>query len=43
MNYTITPNAAYNSIEISFDDKPAEAVRDALKSLKFRWHNVKKV
>lgn len=43
MNYTITPNAAYNSLEISFDGKPAEAVRDALKALKFRWHNVKKV
>lgn len=43
MNYTITPNAAYNSLEISFDGKPSEAARDALKSLKFRWHNVKKV
>lgn len=43
MNYTITPNVAYNSLEISFDGKPAEAVRDALKALKFRWHNVKKV
>lgn len=43
MNYTITPNAAYNSLEISFDGKPADAVRDALKSLKFRWHAAKKV
>ena len=43
MNYTITPNAEYNSLEISFDGKPAEAVRDAMKALKFRWHNVKKV
>lgn len=43
MNYTITPNAAYNSLEISFDGKPAEAVRDAMKALKFRWHAAKKV
>lgn len=43
MNYTITKNPAFNSIEITFDGKPAEAVRDALKALRFRWHNVKKV
>ena len=29
MNYTITKNPAFNSIEITFDGKPAEAVRDA--------------
>ena len=43
MNYTITKNPAFNSIEITFDGKPAEAVRDALKALRFRWHNVKRV
>ena len=43
MNYTISKNAAYNSLEISFDGKPSEAVRDALKALRFRWHSVKKV
>lgn len=43
MTYTITTNAEYNSVEISFDGKPAEAVRDALKSLKFRWHSQKKI
>lgn len=43
MNYTITKNDAFNSIEISFDSKPSEAVREALKGLRFRWHGVKKV
>lgn len=41
--FTITANAAYNSIEISFDSKPSEAVREALKALRFRWHSVKRV
>lgn len=41
--YTISTNAAYNSIEISFDVKPSAAVRDALKALRFRWHGVKRV
>lgn len=39
MSYTITNNAKFNSIEILFDAKPSEAVRSALKSMKFRWHN----
>lgn len=43
MDYTITTNPAFNSLEISFDGKPAQEVRDALKALKFRWHGVKKV
>lgn len=43
MSYTITRNPAFNSLEITFTEKPAEAIRDALKALKFRWHNVKKV
>lgn len=43
MTYTITKNNEYNSVEISFDGKPAQAVRDALKALRFRWHGVKKV
>ena len=41
MNYTITKNEQFNSLEIFFDGKPSEAVRNALKGLKFRWHNVK--
>lgn len=43
MAYTITANSAFNSLEITFDGKPAQEVRDALKALKFRWHSVKKV
>ena len=43
MTYTITKNAQFNSLEILFDGKPSEAVRSALKDLKFRWHGVKKV
>lgn len=39
MSYTITNNAQFNSVEVLFDAKPSEAVRAALKSLKFRWHN----
>ena len=43
MKYEITKNEAFKSFEIKFDEKPSEAVRDALKTLKFRWHGVKKV
>ena len=43
MMYTITNNKDFGSIEISFDCKPSEALREALKSLRFRWHSVKKV
>lgn len=43
MTYTIIKNAQFNSLEIKFDGKPSEAVRNALKSLRFRWHSVKKV
>lgn len=41
--YTITRNNDFNSVEIQFTGKPSEAVRDALKALRFRWHSVKKV
>lgn len=43
MTYTITNNTTFNSIEISFSEKPSEAVREALKALRFRWHKVKGV
>ena len=43
MTYTITNNASFNSIEISFTTKPTEDIRNALKALRFRWHSVKKV
>lgn len=42
-NYTITANPEFNSIEILFNEKPSEQIRNALKELRFRWHNVKKV
>ena len=41
MTYTITNNPTFNSLEITFDGKPSEAVRNALKELRFRWHSVK--
>ena len=41
--YPITANEAFKSLEISFTEKPTEAVRDALKALRYRWHSVKKV
>lgn len=37
-NYTITANPTFNSIEITFDGKPSESIREALKALRFRWH-----
>lgn len=42
MNYTIYQNNDFNSVEVVFDGKPSEAVRNALKELRFRWHGVKK-
>lgn len=41
--YTITSNPDFNSLEITFPGKPSDAIRDALKALRFRWHGVKKV
>lgn len=41
--YTITKNAKFNSVEISFDSKPSAEIREALKALRFRWHGQKKV
>lgn len=38
MTYTITKNAKYNSLEISFPGKPSAEVREALKALRFRWN-----
>ncbi len=42
MTYEIRNNAQYNSTEIYFDGKPSDAVRSALKELRFRWHSVKR-
>lgn len=43
MTYNITRNENYNSLEISFTEKPSDTIRETLKALKFRWHNQKKV
>lgn len=42
MTYEIKSGTHSNSIEIYFDGKPSQAIRDALKALRFRWHNLKK-
>ena len=41
--FTISDNAEHGSLEISFEGKPSDAVRDVLKDNKFRWHRNKKV
>ena len=43
MEYAITRNPQFDSLEITFDGKPVDAVRDAIKSLGFRWHKTKKL
>lgn len=43
MTYTINTNTTFNSLEITFDHKPSEKVLEALKALRFRWHNAKKL
>ena len=40
-SFTITDNAEYGTLEIKFDGKPSEAVRNVLKEHKFRWHKQK--
>ena len=42
MTYALNYNDRFNSYEVRFDGKPSEAVRDALKALRFRWHSVNK-
>lgn len=42
MNYTIKHNTEKNGLEVYFNGKPAEEVREALKGLRFRWHSMKK-
>ena len=41
--FTITDNAQYGSLEITFEGKPPVQVRDALKENKFRWNGKKGV
>lgn len=40
---TMTINNEKNGIELSFEGKPSEAIRTALKNLGFRWHGQKKL
>ena len=42
-HFTIADNTEYGSLEITFDSKPSEAVRNVLKENNFRWHKVKGV
>ena len=42
-HFSITDNAEFGTLEITFDGKPPQAVRDAMKDKKFRWHKVKGV
>ncbi len=41
--FTITDNVERGSLEITFNEKPSDAVRDVLKENKFRWHGKNKV
>lgn len=41
MTYEIITNPTFNSLEVYFEGKPGEAIRAALKTLKFRWNNKK--
>lgn len=41
MTYEIITNPTFNSLEVYFEGKPGEAIRAALKALKFRWNNKK--
>lgn len=36
--FSIVGNPSFNSVEVTFAGKPSEAVRNALKALKFRWN-----
>lgn len=43
MTYTINHNTTFKSLEITFDKKPPEQILNTLKTLKFRWHGVKRL
>lgn len=40
---TLSINNQFNGVELLFDGKPSEEIRDTLKSVGFRWHKVKKL
>ena len=41
--FSVVENSEFGSLEIKFDGKPSENVRNVLKENKFRWHKVKGV
>lgn len=43
MSYSIVINQKFNSLEISFTEKPSEAIRNILKGFKFRWNPNKSI
>ena len=43
MKATYTINTEHNGIEIIFDGKPSEEIRNELKAHRFRWHRQKKL
>lgn len=40
---TMAINSQFNGIELTFEGKPDEAIRDAMKAAGFRWHRQKKL
>ena len=42
-NYTLRKNTHFNSLEISFSEKPAAEIRDILKGFRFRWNHTLKI
>ena len=40
---TFAINENLNGIEITFESKPSNEIRDSLKALGFRWHGQKKL
>lgn len=41
--YSIAKNSRFNSFEISFNEKPAAAIIEVLKTNKYRWNPYKKI
>ena len=40
---TMAINKEFNGIELTFEGKPAEEIREAMKAAGFRWHRMKKL
>lgn len=41
--YTVSENETYHSVEVKFDEKPSEEIRNILKANKFRWNGKRRV